>query len=114
MKNDLIGQFSETEPGGLGEIGFQMDARDMALALRDLRGNELELLGFFHSRTTPSLGRPSQADIANHMEFIERAKKLNLSIPLLLVVSLEDRSQPIVRTFRIEQFRAKEVTLITI
>ena len=97
-------------PSERAEIAFQMDAREMAMAQRDLRSKGLALLAFYHSHTS-SPARPSHTDINIAMEFERYRQKLNLPEPFHLVISLEDPTHPVIRAFRIRDHHAREVPI---
>ena len=92
------------------DIAFQMDAREMAMAQRDIRSKELDLIGFYHSHTF-SPARPSQTDITIAMEFESYRQKLNLPEPLHLIVSLEHANSPDIRAYRIQDSQATEISI---
>jgi proteasome lid subunit RPN8/RPN11 len=87
-----------------------MDAREMAMAQRDIRSKSLDLLGFYHSHTF-SPARPSQTDITIAMEFESYRTKLNLPEALHLIVSLETADNPDIRAYRIQDSQATEISI---
>ena len=97
-------------PEERADIAFQMDAREMAMAQRDIRSKELDLIGFYHSHTF-SPARPSQTDITIAMEFESYRQKLNLPEPLHLIVSLERADSPDIRAYRIQDSQAMEIPI---
>ena len=105
-----LSDLKQLSPEERADIAFQMDAREMAMAQRDIRSNKQDLLGFYHSHTF-SPARPSQTDITIAMEFESYRKKLNLPEPLHLIVSLENAENPVTRAYRIQESQATEVTI---
>lgn len=100
-------------PEERADIAFQMDAREMAMAQRDIRSKGLSLLGFYHSHTF-SPARPSQTDITIAMEFESYRAKLNFPEPFHLIISLEKAEQPVIRAFRIQEALATEIPIRTL
>lgn len=105
-----LSDLQRLSPEERADIAFQMDAKEMALAQRDIRSKECELLAFYHSHTA-SPARPSQTDITMAMEFESYRRKLNLPEPFHLIVSLENPNQPITKAFRIQHSQATEIFL---
>ena len=105
-----LSDLKQLSPEERADIAFQMDAREMAMAQRDIRSKELDLLGFYHSHTF-SPARPSQTDITIAMEFESYRKKLNLPEPLHLIISLEDTESPDIRAYRIQDSQATEAPI---
>ena len=105
-----LSDLKQLSPEERADIAFQMDAREMAVAQRDIRSKELDLLGFYHSHTF-SPARPSQTDITIAMEFESYRKKLNLPEPLHLIISLEDTESPDIRAYRIQDSQATEAPI---
>lgn len=92
------------------DIAFQMDAKEMAMAQRDMRTKNADLIGFYHSHTA-SPARPSQTDITIAMEFENYRTKLNLPAPFHCIVSLENADDPDIRAYRIQDSQATEVPI---
>lgn len=107
-----LSDLQRLSPEERADIAFQMDAREMAIAQRDIRTKGHDLLGFYHSHTF-SPARPSQTDITIAMEFESYRTKLNLPEPLHLIVSLEQANNPTIRAFRIQDSHATEVSIHT-
>jgi len=105
-----LSDLKRLSPEERADIAFQMDAREMAMAQRDIRSKELTLLGFYHSHTF-SPARPSQTDITIAMEFENYRTKLNLPEPLHLIVSIEQADTPDIRAYRIQDSQATEVII---
>ena len=105
-----LSDLQRLSPEERADIAFQMDAREMAMAQRDIRTKNADLIGFYHSHTT-SPARPSQTDITIAMEFENYRTKLNLPDPLHLIISLENTDSPDVRAYRIQESQATEVPI---
>lgn len=105
-----LSDLQRLSPEERADIAFQMDAREMAMAQRDIRSKELDLIGFYHSHTF-SPARPSQTDITIAMEFESYRKTLNFPEPLHLIISLEDTENPVIRAYRIMNSQATEVSI---
>lgn len=103
-----LSDLKRLSPEERADIAFQMDAREMAMAQRDIRSKEQDLIGFYHSHTA-SPARPSQTDITIAMEFESYRQKLNLPEPLHLIISLEKAKRPDIRAYRIQNSHATEV-----
>lgn len=97
-------------PEERADIAFQMDAQEMALAQKDIRGKGMVLQAFYHSHTF-SAARPSQTDISIAMEFESYREKLHIPEPCHIIISLQDSTSPDVRAFRIHQHQAQEVPI---
>ena len=108
-----LSDLQRLSPEERADIAFQMDAREMAMAQRDIRSKGLDLVGFYHSHTL-SPARPSQTDISIAMEFEGYRAKLHFPEPFHLIVSLEHTDQPVVRAYRIQESKATEVLIHTI
>ncbi len=107
-----LSDLQRLSPEERADIAFQMDAREMAMAQRDIRSKGNDLLGFYHSHTF-SPARPSQTDITIAMEFESYRAKLNLPEPFHLIISIEDPEQPDIRAYRIQDNTVTETTLGT-
>lgn len=108
-----LSDLQRLSPEERADIAFQMDAREMAMAQRDIRSKGNDLLGFYHSHTF-SPARPSQTDITIAMEFESYRAKLNFPEPFHLIVSLEQADKPVVRAYRIQEALATEIPITTL
>jgi proteasome lid subunit RPN8/RPN11 len=108
-----LSDLQRLSPEERADIAFQMDAREMAMAQRDIRSKGFDLLGFYHSHTF-STARPSQTDISIAMEFESYRAKLNFPEPFHLIISLEHMDDPIVRAYRIRDNRSTEIPVNTL
>jgi len=105
-----LSDLQRLSPEERADIAFQMDAREMAMAQRDIRTKGHDLLGFYHSHTF-SPARPSQTDITIAMEFESYRTKLNLPEPLHLIVSLEQADHPVIKAYRIQEAQTTEISI---
>ena len=105
-----LSDLKQLTPEERADIAFQMDAREMALAQKDMRTKGLILQAFYHSHTL-SPARPSMTDITIAMEFESYREKLNIPEPLHIIISLENSQQPDVRAYRIQHSQATEVPI---
>jgi proteasome lid subunit RPN8/RPN11 len=105
-----LSDLQRLSPEERADIAFQMDAREMAMAQRDIRSKALDLIGFYHSHTF-SPARPSQTDITIAMEFESYRQKLNFPEPCHLIISLEHAENPVIRAYRIMNSQATEVSI---
>lgn len=105
-----LSDLKQLSPEERADIAFQMDAQEMALAQRDIRQRGILLQAFYHSHTL-SPARPSMTDIKIAMEFESYREKLNIPEPFHIIVSLENKTHPIVRAYRIQHSQATEVSL---
>ena len=83
---------------------FSMDPKEQFAAIKDIRSNELQLIGNFHSHPeTPA--RPSEED-----------KRLAYDTKLLYgIISLMDEDAPVLKMFHIngvKEVTVEEVTII--
>ena len=105
-----LSDLQQLSPEERADIAFQMDSQEMSKALRDIRNKEVSLLAFYHSHTF-SPARPSQTDITIAMEFESYREKLNLPEPLHIIISLQDKSSPNIRAYRIRNHESLEVQI---
>ncbi len=88
-------------PQERAEIAFVMDARDLALAQKDMRKKGLQLQVVYHSHPHDP-ARPSVTDIKIATDYEDYWGKINLPVPAYLIVSLM-RDTPDLRTYWIRQ-----------
>ena len=105
-----LSDLKQLSPEERADIAFQMDAMEMAQAQKDIRQKDITLRAFYHSHTF-SPARPSITDIKIAMEFESYRAKLNIPQPLHVIISLEDKSNPVMRAYRIEDSQATEVPI---
>jgi proteasome lid subunit RPN8/RPN11 len=87
-------------PQERAEIAFVMDARDLALAQKDMRKKGLSLQIVYHSHPQDP-ARPSVTDIKIATDYEQYWGKINLPVPAYLLVSLM-KAEPDVRTYWIK------------
>lgn len=103
-----LSDLQQLTPEERADIAFQMDAREMAHAQKDMRTQGMVLQAFYHSHTF-SPARPSMTDITIAMEFEGYREKMNIPEPLHIIISLQDKGRPDVRAYRIQHSQATEV-----
>lgn len=105
-----LSDLKQLTPEERADVAFQMDAREMAQAQKDMRTKGVRLQAFYHSHTS-SPARPSMTDITIAMEFEGYREKLNMPEPLHVIISLENTDHPDVRAYRIQHSKASEVRI---
>ncbi len=116
LREDELTQFDQAKltdlkqlsPEARADIAFQMDARELSHAQKDMRQQKLTLKAFYHSHTA-SPARPSSTDITIAMEFEHYRDMLHLPQPLHVIISLEDKANPVIRAYRIQDSQATEI-----
>ncbi|HEU4683256.1 MAG TPA: M67 family metallopeptidase [Nitrospira sp.] len=93
---------SRLSPEERAEIAFIMDAQEMFQAVKDMRKNGLTLQVVYHSHPHDP-ARPSTTDIKIASDWEENWSRLNLTLPIYLLISLMDSSRPDVRAYWIKQ-----------
>jgi len=96
-----VKHLSRLSPEERAEIAFIMDAQEMFQAVKDMRKNGLTLQVVYHSHPHDP-ARPSVTDIKIANEWEENWSRLNLSLPIYLLVSLMDKSKPDVKAYWIK------------
>lgn len=103
-----LSDLTQLSPEERADIAFQMDAQEMSQAQKDIRQKGLTLKAFYHSHTF-SPARPSGTDITIAMEFESYREKLNIPEPVHIIISLQDKTNPVIRAYRIRNSTATEV-----
>jgi proteasome lid subunit RPN8/RPN11 len=96
-----ISHLERLSPQERAEIAFVMDARDLALAQKDMRKRGLELQVVYHSHPHDP-ARPSVTDIKIATDYEEYWGKINLPVPAYSIVSLMNHANPELRTYWIK------------
>ena len=96
-KTDHLKRLSPQERA---EIAFIMDMQDFSLAKKDIRAHGTELQVVYHSHPH-SPARPSITDVKIATEYEDIWDKINLAEPLYIILSLQDKSKPDIRAYRI-------------
>ena len=104
---------SRLSPEERAEIAFIMDAQEMFQAVKDIRKNGLTLQAVYHSHPHDP-ARPSATDIKIADEWEENWGKLNLTLPLYLLISLMDKSRPDLRAYWIKAGTVSAAAIVTI
>jgi len=97
-----VQHLSRLSPDERAEIAFIMDAQDMFQAVKDMRKNGLTLQVVYHSHPHDP-ARPSVTDIKIASEWEENWGRLNLTLPIYLIISLMDKNSPDSRAYWIKQ-----------
>ena len=96
-----VAQLSRLSPEERAEIAFIMDAQEMFQAVKDMRKEGLTLQVVYHSHPHDP-ARPSVTDIKIANEWEENWSRLNLRLPIYVLVSLMDKTHPDVRAYWIK------------
>lgn len=92
---------SRLSPEERAEIAFIMDAQEMFQAVKDMRKNGLALQVVYHSHPHDP-ARPSVTDVKIANDWEENWSRLNLPLPIYLLISLMEKSQPDIRGYWIK------------
>ena len=95
------------------EIAFIMDAQEMFQAVKDMRQHGLTLQVVYHSHPHDP-ARPSVTDIKIANEWEENWSRLNLTLPIYLLVSLMDKARPDVRAYWIKNGSVSPANILAI
>ena len=96
-----VAHLSRLSPEERAEIAFIMDAQEMFQAVKDMRKQGLRLQVVYHSHPQDP-ARPSVTDIKIANEWEENWSRLNLTLPIYLLISLMDKAHPDVRAYWIK------------
>ena len=96
-----VAHLSRLSPEERAEIAFIMDAQEMFQAVKDMRKEGLTLQVVYHSHPHDP-ARPSVTDIKIANEWEENWSRLNLRLPIYVLVSLMDKTHPDVRAYWIK------------
>ena len=105
-----LSDLQQLSPEERADIAFQMDAQEMSQAQKDIRQKGMTLKAFYHSHTF-SPARPSVTDIKIAMEFESYREKLNIPEPIHVIISLQDKTNPVIRGYRIQNSTATEIPI---
>lgn len=93
---------SRLSPEERAEIAFIMDAQEMFQAVKDMRKNGLTLQVVYHSHPHDP-ARPSVTDIKIADEWEENWTRLNLILPIYLIISLKEKMKPDIQGYWIRK-----------
>jgi len=96
-----VRHLSRLSPEEKAEIAFIMDAHEMFQAVKEMRKNNLTLQVVYHSHPHDP-ARPSVTDIKIANEWEENWSRLNLTLPVYLLISLMDKARPDLRAYWIK------------
>ncbi len=104
---------SRLSPDERAEIAFMMDAQEMFHAVKDMRKNGLTLQAVYHSHPHDP-ARPSVTDIKIANEWEENWSRLNLTLPIYMLISLMDKARPDVRAYWIRNASVSSADVVTL
>ena len=108
-----VEHLSRLSPEERAEIAFIMDAQEMFQAVKDMRKHDLTLQVVYHSHPHDP-ARPSVTDIKIANEWEENWSRLNLTLPIYLLVSLMDKLRPDVRAYWIRNGSVSPASILAI
>lgn len=97
-----VRHLSRLSPEERAEIAFMMDAQEMFHAVKDIRKNGLTLQVVYHSHPHDP-ARPSVTDIKIADDWEENWARLNLILPIYLLISLKDKNRPDIQAYWIKK-----------
>ncbi len=103
---------SRLSPEERAEIAFIMDAQEMFQAVKDMRKNNLTLQVVYHSHPHDP-ARPSVTDIKIASEWEENWSRLNLALPMYILISLMDKTRPDLRAYWIKNGSVAPASIAT-
>ncbi len=106
-----VQHLSRLSPEERAEIAFIMDAQEMFQAVKDMRKNNLTLQVVYHSHPQDP-ARPSVTDIKIANEWEDNWSRLNLTLPIYLLISLMDKNRPDLRAYWIKNGSVTAATII--
>jgi [CysO sulfur-carrier protein]-S-L-cysteine hydrolase len=109
-KMDHLARLSPEERA---EIAFIMDAQEMFHAVKDMRKRALTLQVVYHSHPHDP-ARPSVTDIKIANEWEENWSRLNLTLPIYMLISLMDKARPDVRAYWIRNASVASADVVTL
>jgi proteasome lid subunit RPN8/RPN11 len=107
-----VRHLSRLSPEEKAEIAFIMDAHEMFQAVKEMRKNNLTLQVVYHSHPHDP-ARPSVTDIKIANEWEENWSRLNLTLPLYLLISLMDKARPDLRAYWIKNGAVTPARIMT-
>ena len=107
-----VEHLSRLSPEERAEIAFIMDAQEMFQAVKDMRTQGLTLQVVYHSHPHDP-ARPSVTDIKIANEWEENWSRLNLTLPIYMLISLMDKSRPDVRAYWIKNGSVAPASILT-
>ena len=97
LKKETASTFFPMKNLDESSISYFMDPKEQLKVFKDLREKKLEMLGIFHSHVA-SEAYPSQKDI--RLAFYPEVR--------YLIVSLSDKTKPVLRSFVIKEEKVQE------
>ena len=108
-----VEHLSRLSPEERAEIAFIMDAQEMFQAVKDMGKHGLTLQVVYHSHPHDP-ARPSVTDIKIANEWEENWSRLNLTLPIYLLVSLMDKLRPDVRGYWIRNGSVSPASILAL
>jgi [CysO sulfur-carrier protein]-S-L-cysteine hydrolase len=108
-----VAHLARLSPEERAEIAFIMDAQEMFQAVKDIRKQGLTLQVVYHSHPHDP-ARPSVTDIKIASEWEENWSRLNLTLPIYMLISLMDKAHPDVRAYWIKNGSVTSAVMRTI
>jgi [CysO sulfur-carrier protein]-S-L-cysteine hydrolase len=108
-----IQHLSQLSPEERAEIAFIMDAQEMFHAVKDMRNKGLTLQAVYHSHPHDP-ARPSVTDIKIANDWEENWARLNLTLPIYLLISLKDKSSPDIQAYWITKGAVTPACIATV
>ena len=110
---DKMNHLSRLSPEERAEIAFIMDAQEMFQAVKDMRKHGLTLQVVYHSHPHDP-ARPSVTDIKIANEWEENWSRLNLTLPIYMLISLMDKARPDVQAYWIRNASVSSADIVTL
>lgn len=108
-----VAHLSRLSPEERAEIAFIMDAHEMFQAVKDMRKQGLTLQAVYHSHPHDP-ARPSVTDIKIANEWEENWSRLNLALPMYMLISLMDKGRPDMRAYWIKNGSVSSAAIRTV
>jgi hypothetical protein len=108
-----MNHLSRLSPEERAEIAFIMDAQEMFQAVKDMRKHGLTLQVVYHSHPHDP-ARPSVTDIKIANEWEENWSRLNLTLPIYMLISLMDKARPDVQAYWIRNASVSSADIVTL
>lgn len=108
-----VRHLSRLSPEERAEIAFIMDAQEMFQAVKDMRKQALTLQVVYHSHPHDP-ARPSVTDIKIANDWEDNWARLNLTLPIYLLISLMDKSKADVKAYWIKGGSVSPAMLATV
>ena len=108
-----LNHLSRLSPEERAEVAFIMDAQEMFQAVKDMRKNGLTLQVVYHSHPHDP-ARPSVTDIKIANEWEENWSRLNLTLPIYLLIWFLYKPRPEVGAYCIKNGSVSSADVVTL